>query len=180
MDAVLEKRGSRVRLAGWGIAVAIILTPLVAMQFTPQVQWTPLDFVFAIVVIGGTGLMFEMAVGLSGNLAYRGAAALALLASLTLVWVEGAVGIVGDSGDPLNLMFAGGLLVEIAGSLAARFKPQGMAYAMGATAFAQLAAAAVAGIDGWMTEALLCLPWVVLWGISAGLFRLAARQGSGT
>lgn len=176
MQAVGEKRGSPVRLIGWGIAVAIILTPLVAMQFTREVRWTPLDFVFAIVVIGGTGALFEVAVRLSGSLAYRAGAALALLASLTLVWVEGAVGIVGESGNPLSLMFAGVLLIELVGSLAGRFKAQGMAYAMGATAFAQLVAAAVAGVNGWMPEALLCLFWVVLWGVSAGLFQFAARQ----
>ena len=136
MQAMGEKRGSPVRWIGWGIAVAVILTPLVAMQFTREVQWTPLDFVFAIIVIGGTGVLFEVAVRLSGNLAYRAAAALALFASLTLVWVEGAVGIVGESDDPLNLMFAGVLLIELTGALAVRFKAQGMAYVIGAAAFA--------------------------------------------
>jgi hypothetical protein len=179
MQAILEKRGNRVRLVGWGVAVAIILLPLVAMQFTPEVNWGPEDFLFAIVVIGGTGLLFEFAVRLSGNPAYRGAAAVALLASLLLVWVNGAVGIVGEGSEPWNLLFAGVLVIELAGTLIAQFKARQMVWAIGATAFAQLVAAGTLAANGWGREAVLCLFWVALWAFSAGLFQAAARQEQG-
>ena len=34
------------RIIGWGSAVALILTPLVAMQFTSEVNWDETDFIF--------------------------------------------------------------------------------------------------------------------------------------
>jgi len=179
MEAIGETGGQRVRIIGWGLAAALILTPLAAMQVTPEVVWGPEDFVFAIVVIGGTGLLFEVAVRLSGNLAYRVGAGLALLASFLMVWVNAAVGIVGESDNPANLIFAGVLLLELAGTLLARFRAQGMAYAIGVTAGAQLLAAGYAAVNGWGKEALFLMVWVALWSLSAGLFQVAARQEAG-
>jgi len=44
------------------LAVAIILlVPLIAMQFTTEVNWTLLDFVVAAVLLFSTGLMCELA-----------------------------------------------------------------------------------------------------------------------
>ena len=50
-------RGSRWRIAAWGVAAALILLPLLAMKFTNEVAWDLADFVFAcalVLVIGGT------------------------------------------------------------------------------------------------------------------------------
>ena len=40
-----ERRGSVWRIAAWGLAGLILLLPLVAMQFTDEVEWTASDFV---------------------------------------------------------------------------------------------------------------------------------------
>ena len=40
------------RLALWGAICAIVLTPLVAMQFTNEVKWDAADFAFAILLLG--------------------------------------------------------------------------------------------------------------------------------
>ena len=122
------------RVFGWGAAVSLLLIPFIAMRFTSEVNWTASDFVFAgamFALIGGT---FELAVWASRNRAYRAGAALALLATLLVIWANGAVGIVGSESNPANLWFFGALLVGIAMAVAARFKAKGMSIAMLATA----------------------------------------------
>lgn len=84
------------RIAGWGIAVLILLTPFVAMQFTREVNWTASDFIFAAVLIGGVGLLFELTVKMSDNPFYRAGIGLALAASFLTIWASGAVGLIGD------------------------------------------------------------------------------------
>ena len=41
------------RVALWGSFLAILIAPLVAMQFTGEVHWTPFDFAVAAVLLGG-------------------------------------------------------------------------------------------------------------------------------
>lgn len=41
------------RVLGWGTAAALLLTPLIAMRFTSEVNWTASDFALAGVMIGG-------------------------------------------------------------------------------------------------------------------------------
>ena len=42
------------RVALWGSVVAILIAPLVAMQFTGEVHWTPFDFAVAAALLGAT------------------------------------------------------------------------------------------------------------------------------
>ena len=165
------------RVAGWGLAAALLLTPLVAMQFTDEVRWGPVDFAVAALLIGGLGLAFELAVRRSGSLTYRLGAVLAALNAFLLVWINLAVGFIGDEDDPANLMFAGVLLVALAGAVAARFRAGGMALAMAAAAAAQLLAASVAFVAdlGSPLELLLTLAFAAPWALAAGLFWRAAE-----
>ena len=118
--------------------VLILLIPLIAMQFTSEVNWTLFDFVFAGTLIFGTGCLFELARRrAAGNGAYKIAAALALAAAFFLIWINGAVGIIGSESNPLNLMYLGVIGIATVGALIARFQPQGMARAFFATAIAQ-------------------------------------------
>src|SRR5688572_13882947 len=98
-----EGGGSRWRPAGWAVAALILLLPLIAMQFTDEVDWSMFDFAFAAVLLGGLGLGLELAVRKTDNAAYRLAAAVALAAAFLLVWVNGAVGIIGSEQDDANL-----------------------------------------------------------------------------
>jgi hypothetical protein len=184
-NGVAMSATNRWRLFGWGAAVALILTPLVAMQLdAPGVNWTLSDFVFAIVMIGGTGLLFELATRISRNWAYRGAVALALLASFLIVWINGAVGILGNEDNPANLVFGVVLAIEIAGAIVAKAKPGPMVRAMAVTAGAQaliglvvfargIAAHEPSGAFGLL---LLIEGFAVLWAASALLFAKAARE----
>lgn len=111
--------------------------------------------------------------------AYRLAIGAALVTTLLLVWVIGAVGLIGAEGDPFDLIYAGVLAIGIIGALIARFQPLGMAKALFATAFAQTLVVVIALIAGKHQVAvssvleivLLNGFFVVLWIGSAWLFR---------
>lgn len=78
------------------LTVAIILLiPVIAMQFTDEVNWTLLDFVVAAVLLFSTGLMCELTLRKIKKTKYRIAICLALLLSFILIWAELAVGIFG-------------------------------------------------------------------------------------
>lgn len=75
--------------------VLLLLIPLIAMQFTNEVNWTLFDFVAAGVLLLGTGLLCELVIRKVTNIKYRIAICAVLLAALLLVWLELAVGIFG-------------------------------------------------------------------------------------
>lgn len=132
------RRGSRWRIAAWTVAALILLLPLIAMQFTDEVNWDVADFAFTGALLIGTGITFELAVGKTGDTTYRAAVGVALVAAFILVWVSLSVGVIGKDGDPANLMYFGVLAVGITGAVIARFQPDGMARALLATALAQV------------------------------------------
>ncbi len=179
------RRWSRWRIAAWTVAALILLLPLVAMQFTDEVNWEVADFVIAAALLVGVGVPYELAVRKTGNAAYRAAVGVALAAVFLLIWVNGAVGIIGSEDNDANLMYGGVLAVGVIGALIARFRPRGMARALFATALAQAAVATVALIAGWGSPSSGPLEIVALNGFfvalfvgSALLFREAARGGS--
>lgn len=51
-----------------------------------------------------------------GTTAYRRAVSVALAAAFVLVWMVGAVGVIGAAGDPADLMYGGVLAVGIIGA----------------------------------------------------------------
>ena len=117
------------------VTACILLVPLVAMQFTEEVNWNLFDFAFMGTLLFGTGLTYELVARKARNIAYRVAVGVAVAAALLLVWVNGAVGIIGNG--PVNLMYFGVLAVLVIGAAVARLEPQGMARALFATALAQ-------------------------------------------
>lgn len=74
-------------------AAALLLIPFVAMQFTPEVQWSGLDFVVAGVLLLGTGLLIEGVLRLVKKLSHRILLCAGVLLCLVLIWAELAVGI---------------------------------------------------------------------------------------
>lgn len=178
-------RGSRWRIAAWSVATLMLLLPLVAMQFSDEVNWSVADFAFAGALLMGTGITYELAVRMTGNTAYRAAVGVALAAAIILVWLSLGVGIIGRDGDPANLMYLGVLAVGIVAAVMARLRPAGMARALLATALAQAMVAAIALIAGlgspWSGPAEILLLngfFVALFVGSAWLFRKAAREQS--
>jgi hypothetical protein len=119
------------------------------------------------------------------NAPYKFACGIAIAAALLLAWLSLGVGIIGRDGDPDNRMYLGVLLVGIAGALIARFRPQGMARALIATALAQATVAVIALAAGlgrpWSGPLELVLLngfFVALFVISAWLFSRAARAAA--
>ena len=162
------------RAAGWTIAALALLIPLVAVQFTRDVNWTVGDFIFAVVIIGLVGTAFELTVRASSSYAYRGGIASALAAGFLIVWANGAVGMIGNEDNHYNLLFLGVICLALVGAIVARFRATGLAIAMLVAGFAHIAIAAggtVTDLRGAVISALLGS----LWLISAALFGLAAR-----
>jgi len=126
------------RLIVWAVVVALILlVPLVAMQFTEEVDWDPFDFVLMGAVMFGIGLAYELIARRSEKTVYRVAFGVGLAGAFLLFWVNGAVGIIGNEGQPANLMYGAVFAVGLVGSIMARFKSRGMARTLFAAALVQ-------------------------------------------
>ena len=172
------RRGLPWRLIGWGAVGLILLLPLVT-----RAPWTLFDYVVAGVLLGGAGLVLELVVRAAGRLSYRAGALLAVAAAFGLIWVNGAVGFLGNEDNPANLMFFGVIAVAVAGSALSGFKAAGMAWAMFAAAAAQASVGVIAlalkmgstGNDGLYEVVLGTSLFGALWLISGGLFRRAAN-----
>jgi hypothetical protein len=176
------RRGSRWRIAAWATAAILLLLPLFPMQVTNEVAWDLADFVFAGVLIVGVGVAYELTVRMTDNTPYRAAVAVALAAAFILIWINLAVGIIGTEDNPANLMYGGVLVVGFIGAVIARFRPDGLARALFATALAQAVVAAIALIAGMQSPVSPAIEilglngfFAALWLGSAWLFRKAAR-----
>jgi len=168
----------------WAIAAVLLLLPLVAMQFTDEVDWDETDFMVMGAMLFVACGAFELAARMTGNMAYRAAIGVAVVGMFLLVWINLAVGIIGSEDNPANLMYLGVLCVGVAGAFIARFQPDGMARALGATALAQGLVAVIAWTAGLGSEGenypqvivVLNGFFAALWLLSAWLFRKAAAE----
>jgi hypothetical protein len=105
----MNKRGSaHVRIAA--ATALILLVPLVAMQFTDEVQWNSFDFLLAAAVLGGTAALLTLAARSPRGVAYRAAAVAIGVAAIVL----------GEADDAPGLMLFGGLLIVGTVALALR------------------------------------------------------------
>jgi hypothetical protein len=75
--------------------VLLLLIPLIAMQFTNEVNWELSDFVVMGVLLLGTGLLCELVLRKVKKTEHRVLICGALLIALFLIWAELAVGIFG-------------------------------------------------------------------------------------
>jgi type IV secretory pathway VirB2 component (pilin) len=77
------------------ITVIILLIPLIAMQFTDEVDWNHTDFIVAGILIFSVGLIFEFLMKKVGNNKYRYLIGVIVLIIFLLIWAELGVGIFG-------------------------------------------------------------------------------------
>lgn len=117
-----------------GITVAILAIPLIAMQFSTEVQWDSFDFVVMGTLIAGTGFAYQLISQASKKLSYKIAVGIAVLTSLLLLWVTLAVGIINSEDTPVNLLYILAPLLGAVGAALAYLKPRGMAIAAYVTA----------------------------------------------
>lgn len=73
--------------------LAVLSVPLIAMQFTNEVDWNASDFTVIGVLLFGAGSLFVL-VARSTPRKYRTLVGLAFLAAILIAWVHLAVGIV--------------------------------------------------------------------------------------
>lgn len=78
--------------------VALLLVPLVAMQFTSEVDWSPGDFLVMGVLLFSVGTVFVLPARKLDR-RYRPLVALVCLGALLWVWAELAVGVFTDWGS---------------------------------------------------------------------------------
>jgi hypothetical protein len=172
-------RRNGLRPVVWGGAAVLLLLPAVAMQFAGSgVNWTGSDFALLGAILAVACGLYELGAWLSGNTAFRAGFGLAVLAGFMTVWVNLAVGMLGDG--PINLMFAGVLLVAALGAALARFRADGMVVAMVAAGVAQLACV---GVGLWIggfeaIELVLTAMFAAPWLLAALLFRKAVRDAA--
>ena len=184
MTTTLPQSIARVAL-GTGL---LLLIPLVAMQFTKEVNWTGSDFVFAGVVLFGAGLAFVLLARLGNSVPYKLGVGVGVGAGLLLVWANAAVGLVGSEHNPANLLYGAVLAVAFIGALVARLRPLGTSWAMFAAALTYVAVTLVA-LFIWTPPAGTAEPSVYLpnilvangafafmWVVAGVLFRRAASS----
>jgi uncharacterized membrane protein len=78
-----------------GIVTSILIIPLIAMQFTQEVNWTLSDFIVAGVLLLVAGLGLELVLQKVNNKENRIAFYALIIIVLLLIWAELAVGIFG-------------------------------------------------------------------------------------
>lgn len=130
------------------ITTAILMVPLVAMQFTPEVDWSALDFALMGVLIFGTGLAFVLITRGGANIIFRAGAGLTLGATLLMIWANLGVGLIGSGPNAGNLLYIVVLIAGFAFALRSGFTPRGMQRATYAMAVALALHACIALITG--------------------------------
>jgi hypothetical protein len=166
----------------------ILMIPAMAMLFKVEGwAWDTADFVAMWMIIAGAVLAYKFLAGKAPNRDYRVAAGLGVATGLILMWVNGAVGLIGSEDNPANLLYAGVLAVGGAGAAIARLRPWGMARALFATAVAQFLVPVVALIlwrpdfsPGVVQVFGLNLCFVLMFAGSSLLFRRAGTPSGGT
>lgn len=196
-------RPSKIRIILWTLAVALLLTPAIVMQFSNEVNWQLSDFVIAGVLMFAVGSALELLFKSSNNRRYRFAGALTIVTLFLLIWINAAVGIVGHANNDANLLYFAVLVTALIGSIAVRFKAKGMRLVLLACAVVHIvvtiialvieSGATIASVDVSSNDAssndvvinsyfsplarslLLNAVFVVLFLVAAGLFRRVVK-----
>ena len=77
------------------VSLFLLLIPLIAMQFTNEVNWTTTDFIIAGGLLLGAGLIAEIVMRKVKNINYKVVLLGAIFIIVMLIWIELAVGIFG-------------------------------------------------------------------------------------
>ena len=163
------------------------MIPAAAMLFGAKGwAWDATDFIVAWVFIGGAVAAYQFVASRARHHAYRMATGIAVMTGLILLWINGAVGLIGSEDNPANLMYGGVLIIGLIGAAIARLRPWGMALAMASTAVAQFFVPVIAFViwrpefsPGVVQVFLLNFCFVLLFAGSALLFRRAAMKSGG-
>lgn len=173
------------RLIVIGLIILVLLSiPLIAMQFTDEVNWDLSDFLIMGAALFGIALIYELITWKSDKKLFRAGVGVALLGAFLLFWVNGAVGIIGNEGHPANLLFGAVFVVGLVGALVSKFRSKGMSNTMFIAAAVQMLVPLVALViwspndtswsPGVLGVFLLTGFFAVLFLVSGMLFRKAS------
>jgi hypothetical protein len=126
------------------ITLLILLIPLVAMQFTDEVDWSVSDFIIMGILIFTMVLAFVLITRQAINLMYKAAIASAIGSTFLMIWANMAVGLIGSGPHAGNFMYAGVVGVVLIGTYLSRFTARGMELTMFSGAFAFVLVAIIA------------------------------------
>jgi hypothetical protein len=172
------------------IAIAtifLLMIPLIAMQFSTEVNWTFSDFLFAGTLLFGTGLTFKIVTRNASSNLFKIASASALGSGLFLIWANGAVGIIGSENNDFNILYFLVIFVGIIGLFASQLKAWRLFLTLFAMAATQLILTIIAIFTGMaelphssVSEIIAVNGFFITWFIvSALLFKYADEKGSG-
>lgn len=158
-------------------AVAIVLLiPLIAMQYTNEVNWDAFDFIAATVLLMGAGMTYKLVSVRLSVVPYRRGVGIAVGTSLVLIWTNLAVGIIGSEDHPANLMYMAVLASGFAAAVLNRFRPRRLFGVMSAMAAAVFLIPIIA-VFIWQPEFSLGVVKVFIFnGAFALLYAASAQQ----
>ena len=167
------------------ITAGLLAIPRIGKQTIEGWNWSGFDFVFAAVMIAGVQFLYQFISKKVNKAPYRTAVGFLLFGAFLLIWINGAVGIIGDEDNGVNMMYFAVLGVLFFGSVASWFAPEGMARTLYSAAVVQMLVPVVAlwlfpvelsktpGVAGvFMLNALFAGIFI----ISGRLFRLAVKS----
>ena len=170
----------RWRIAAWSLAAGLWLLPLIAGQFTTEVNWSLGDFVAWAIMLALAAGLFDLATRVSGHGAFRLGAAVAIGTGFFITWSNLAVGIIGSENNPLNQIFFVVLGIAVFGALFVRFDAARLVRVMQVTAVAQILTAVVALVVDGAYIFVITGVFVAAWLFAAELFRRAAGASEAT
>lgn len=93
-SAIVKHKNTRL-ISILSVAAGLLLVPLIAMQFSTGVDWSPFDFIVAGTLLFGTCLACELVLRKIKKTTYRVIICGIILVMLFLTWAELAVGLFG-------------------------------------------------------------------------------------
>ena len=185
MDTRMHGGGGRRSLwKGPALTTALITAiPVLGNRFVDGWNWNFGAFVVVAVLVFGIGVTYELVTRNVDTIAYRAAVGVALVAPFLLIWtnfVQAA-----DDVNPVAMMYLVVPIVAIIAVAIARFRQDGMARALFATALAQGLVLAIVFMRNPPVTSWTSAVWrgfggnaffLVLFIGSALLFRRAARE----
>lgn len=163
----------------WAGSALLLLLPAIAMRFTTEVDRGAGDFVaFAAMLAAACGAL-ELLLRRLVDRWYFAAFVLAAATAFVLLRANLAVGLIGSADRPANALYPAVFGVGAVGALRARLRARGLAWALRATALAQVAVVVVARANwpiGVPRAALGSAGFVALRLASAAGFARSARR----
>lgn len=135
------------------VTITLLIIPLVAMQFSAEVDWSIGDFIIAGFLLFGTGFSYVLLTTKINNGRYKAGIAVGLFAGLFLIWANLAVGIIGSEDNPVNTIYFGVIGIGIVGAVMSRFKSHGLSLTMFTVAFVLFLIAVGVLLYAWTQDA---------------------------